>query len=253
MIRQQPVVKPVVPGTSDDLAYVIYTSGSTGIPKGVQITHRSLTHLLWHVAKSPGCSPNDYVLATTTICFDIAALELFLPLTTGGQVEILPESIAKDGVRLKEKIENSPVTLFQATPATWRILLAAEMGPIPRVKALCGGEAWDRQLADQLLMRVGELWNMYGPTETTIWSSIQKVESGQPIRLGEPIGDTQFYVFDERMQLVVPGEIGELFIGGEGLARGYLNNPELTGERFVTNPLCSGETIYRTGDLVRYV
>jgi amino acid adenylation domain-containing protein len=252
-IRQQPVVRPGVSATSDDLAYVIYTSGSTGIPKGVQITHRSLSHLLWNVAKRPGCSPNDYLLAATTICFDIAALELFLPLVTGGQVEILPESIAKDGVRLKEKIENSPVTLFQATPATWRMLVAAELGAIRRMKALCGGEAWDRQLADQLLMRVGELWNMYGPTETTIWSSIQKVEAGQPIRLGDPIGNTQFYVFDEAMQLVGPGQIGELFIGGEGLARGYLNNPELTRQRFVTNPLRSGETIYRTGDLVRYV
>jgi non-ribosomal peptide synthetase component F len=127
------------------------------------------------------------------------------------------------------------------------------LNPIRRVKALCGGEAWDRQLAEQLLMRVGELWNMYGPTETTIWSSIQKVELGQPIRLGDPIGNTQFYVLDEAMQPVRPGQIGELFIGGDGLARGYLNNPQLTRERFVANPLRSGELIYRTGDLVRYV
>jgi non-ribosomal peptide synthetase component F len=121
------------------------------------------------------------------------------------------------------------------------------------VKALCGGEAWDVQLADQLLVRTCELWNMYGPTETTIWSSIQKVEPGQPICLGDPIGNTQFYVFDETMQPVKPGEIGELFIGGDGLAKGYLNRPELTRERFVPNPLRPEELIYRTGDLVRYV
>jgi amino acid adenylation domain-containing protein len=253
LIQQQSVVKPVVLRTSDDLAYVIYTSGSTGVPKGVQITHRSLTHLLWNVSKRPGCSPEDYVLAATTVCFDIAALELFLPLITGARLEILPESMVKDGLRLKEKIVHSPATLFQATPATWKMLLAAELNPIRRVKALCGGEAWDRQLAEQLLMRVGELWNMYGPTETTIWSSIQKVELGQPIRLGDPIGNTQFYVLDEAMQPVRPGQIGELFIGGDGLARGYLNNPQLTRERFVANPLRSGELIYRTGDLVRYV
>jgi amino acid adenylation domain-containing protein len=253
LIQQQSVVKPVVLKTSDDLAYVIYTSGSTGVPKGVQVTHRGLTHLLWNVAKRPGCSPEDYVLAATTVCFDIAALELFLPLITGARLEILPESMVKDGLRLKDKIVHSPATLFQATPATWKMLLAAELSPIRRVKALCGGEAWDRQLAEELLMRVGELWNMYGPTETTIWSSIQKVELGQPIRLGDPIGNTQFYVLDEAMQPVRPGQIGELFIGGDGLARGYLNNPQLTRERFVANPLRSGEIIYRTGDLVRYV
>ena len=253
VIRRQPIAKPVVVSAPDNLAYVIYTSGSTGDPKGVQITHRNLTHFLCSVAQRPGCTADDYVLACTTICFDIAALELFLPLVTGAQVEILSEEIVKNGLRLKEKIEGSPVTLVQATPATWKMLLAAELGRIPRVKALCGGEAWDVQLANQLLVRTCELWNMYGPTETTIWSSIQKVEPGQPICLGDPIGNTQFYVFDETMQPVKPGEIGELFIGGDGLAKGYLNRPELTRERFVPNPLRPEELIYRTGDLVRYV
>jgi amino acid adenylation domain-containing protein len=253
LIRRQPIAKPVVISAPDSLAYVIYTSGSTGDPKGVQITHRNLTHFLCSVAQRPGCTPDDYMLACTTICFDIAALELFLPLVTGAQVEILPEEVVKNGLRLKDKIERSPATLVQATPATWKMLLAAELGRIPRVKALCGGEAWDLQLADQLLVRTGELWNMYGPTETTIWSSLQKVEPGQPICLGDPIGNTQFYVFDETMQPVKPGEIGELFIGGDGLAKGYLNRPELTRERFVPNPLRPEELIYRTGDLVRYV
>jgi amino acid adenylation domain-containing protein len=252
-IGQEPVTKPAVTSAPDDLAYVIYTSGSTGKPKGVQIGHRSLVHFLRSMARSPGLTADDYVLAATTICFDIAALELFLPLVTGACVEILSEEIVKNGLRLKAKIESSPATLFQATPATWKMLLAAQLGRIPRVKALCGGETWDRQLADQLLERTRELWNMYGPTETTIWSSIQKVESGRPICLGDPIGNTQFYVFDEAMRPVQPGEVGELFIGGDGLAKGYLNRPDLTRERFVPNPLRPEELIYKTGDLVRYV
>jgi amino acid adenylation domain-containing protein len=240
-------------GSPEAVAYVIYTSGSTGRPKGVQITHRNLAHFLCSMARTPGCGPDDYVLASTTICFDIAALELFLPLVTGGCVEILPDTISKNGIRFREKIESSPVTLIQGTPATWKMLIAAGLGKIPRVKALCGGEAWDITLAEPLLDRVGELWNMYGPTETTVWSSVQKVDRGEPIRLGEPIGNTEFYVLDESMRLVSPGEIGELYIGGDGLAKGYLNRPELTRERFVPHPNRPAELIYRTGDLVRYV
>jgi len=252
-IHQQPITTPFVHASPEDLAYVIYTSGSTGKPKGVQIAHRSLAHFLWSMAERPGCTADDHFLAATTICFDIAALELFLPLVTGARVEILPEEVVKNGLRFKEKIETSPATLIQGTPATWKMLLAAELGPIPRVKALCGGEAWDGQLAEQLLARTREVWNMYGPTETTVWSSIQKVEPGRSLCLGDPIGNTQFYVFDESMRPVQPGEIGELFIGGDGLAKGYLNRPELTRERFVPNPLRPEEVIYRTGDLVRYV
>jgi amino acid adenylation domain-containing protein len=245
--------RSLVSSLPDATAYVIYTSGSTGRPKGVQITHRNLTHFLCSVARSPGCGPDDHVLASTTICFDIAALELFLPLVTGGCLEILPDAISKNGLRFREKIESSPVTLIQGTPATWKMLIAAGLGKVPRVKALCGGEAWDLTLAEQLLDRVGELWNMYGPTETTVWSSIQKVRRGEPVRLGDPIGNTEFYVFDESMRAVGPGEIGELYIGGDGLAKGYLNRPELTRERFVPHPNRPAEMIYRTGDLVRYV
>ena len=237
----------------DSLAYVIYTSGSTGAPKGVRITHRGLVHFLSCMADRPGCSSEDHVLALTTISFDISALELFLPLTTGAKVEILPEEMTRNGLRLKDKMEASAATIIQATPATWKMLLAAELRKIPAVKALCGGEAWDSQLAGQLLDRVGELWNMYGPTETTVWSSIQKVERGEPVRLGEPIGNTRFYVVDEEMNQVKSGEVGELLIGGDGLARGYLNRPELDRERFIPNPFGKSGRIYRTGDLVRNV
>ena len=251
-IAEQSSAAPGSCGKAAELAYVIYTSGSTGQPKGVQIAHRSLTHFLCCMAERPGCAANDRILALTTICFDIAALEIFLPLIRGASVEIVSSEIAKDGVRLKRKIEQSGATIVQATPATWRMLLAAELGPIPRIKVLCGGEAWDGDLAEPLLARAREVWNMYGPTETTIWSSVQKVQSGQEVELGDPIGNTEFYVFDDAMKPVALGEVGELFIGGDGLARGYLNRPELTRERFVPNPLRPEELIYRTGDLVRY-
>ena len=235
------------------LAYVIFTSGSTGRPKGVQITHRSLAHFLWCMAEQPGCGPGDHLLALTTISFDIAALELFLPLATGASVEILSEENARNGLRLRRAIEAAPVTLLQATPATWKMLLAADLPHSPRLRALCGGEAWDGELARALLPRVGELWNMYGPTETTIWSSIMKIGPESPVGLGEPIGNTRFYVFDEAMRPVPRGEIGELYIGGDGLARGYLHRPDLTRERFIPHPERPHEIIYRTGDLVRYV
>jgi|GEM_PF-3338886 len=238
---------------AQSLAYVIFTSGSTGRPKGVQIAHRSLAHFLWCMAERPGCGPGDHLLALTTVSFDIAALELFLPLVTGASLEILSEETARNGLRLRRAIEAAPVTLLQATPATWKMLLAADLPPSPRIRALCGGEAWDGELARALLPRVGELWNMYGPTETTIWSSIMKIEPDGPVRLGEPIGNTRFYVLDENLRPVPRGEIGELYIGGDGLAKGYLHRPDLTDERFIPHPEHPHETIYRTGDLVRYV
>jgi len=199
-IAAEPATAPVIDMEEeggDALAYVIFTSGSTGRPKGVQIAHRSLAHFLWCMAERPGCASGDFVFALTTISFDIAALELFLPLATGACVEILPDSVSRNGVRLREAIERARPTLVQATPATWKMLLLAKLPPFSKMKALCGGEAWDEGLAAQLLPRVGELWNMYGPTETTIWSSIARVLPGEPVRLGEPIGNTTFHVLDE--------------------------------------------------------
>ena len=244
---------PAVAHSSRSLAYVIYTSGSTGRPKGVQVSQRNLVHFLSCMARRPGCGPSDRVLALTTICFDIAALELYLPLVTGACVEIAPEDLTRNGARLRAKLEDGSVTLVQATPATWKMLLAAELGPVPHLRALCGGEAWDAELAGQLLQRVRQLWNMYGPTETTVWSSIAEVRAGEPIRLGDPIGNTQFYVLDEELKPVPKGEVGELFIGGDGVAVGYHNNPTLNDERFIIVPHLANRRVYRTGDLVRYV
>ncbi|MEN8176662.1 MAG: amino acid adenylation domain-containing protein, partial [Pseudomonadota bacterium] len=248
---QAPLDVPVRP---DQLAYVIYTSGSTGKPKGVQIPHRALTNFLCSMAKAPGISADDRLLAVTTLSFDIAALELYLPLLAGGRVVIASRDEAADGGRLIGLIDSCAASIMQATPATWRLLLESGWQGRPGLKVLCGGEALSRELAEQLLAADMELWNMYGPTETTIWSALEKVSSGTgAVPIGRPIDNTRLHVLDERLALVPVGVIGELYIGGDGLAQGYLNRPELTAERFIPNPFADGERLYRTGDMARHL
>jgi polyketide synthase PksN len=236
----------------DGLAYVIYTSGSTGVPKGVRVGHRALTNLLCAMARTPGFTDRDRLLAVTTVCFDIAGLELFLPLVTGGSVEVAPAGVTADGFALRELIERSRPTVVQATPATWRMLMAAGWGGEPSLRAWCGGEALAPDLAGELAARAVAVWNLYGPTETTIWSSAAEVAPGGPVSIGRPIANTRCYVLDRWMRPVPPGVPGELYIGGDGVAAGYLNRPELTRERFVPSPFVEGETLYRTGDRVRH-
>ncbi len=239
---------------ADDLAYVIYTSGSTGRPKGVEIEHRSVVNFLTSMAREPGLTEDDVVLAITTVSFDISVLELFLPLTVGASVCLVSREVAADGVLLAKALEASGVTVMQATPASWRLLLDAGWTGDPALTALCGGEALPPQLAERLLERCGALWNVYGPTETTIWSTVARVASAAPpISIGRPIANTRVYVVDEALEPVAPGRTGELVIGGDGLARGYHDRPELTAERFVD---CRSERtgpgrLYRTGDLAR--
>ena len=237
-----------------NLAYVIYTSGSTGRPKGVQVPHRAVVNLLCSMAREPGLSADDCLLAVTTLSFDIAGLEIFLPLTVGARVALVSREVASDGPALADALTTSGATIMQATPSTWQLLLAAGWRGDSRLTVLCGGEALPPELAEKLLPRVGSLWNMYGPTETTIWSAVCRVEPGDAISLGHPIANTQVYVLDARTQPTPVGVPGELHIGGDGLARGYLGRPELTAERFIPHPLCNapGERLYRTGDLVRY-
>ena len=235
-----------------DVAYVIYTSGSTGKPKGVELTHRNVVNFLASMQREPGLTAQDVVLAVTTVSFDIAVLELFLPLITGAKVVIAPPEAVADGIALKALLERHGVTLMQATPATWRLLLDAGWRGGAHLKLLCGGEAWPRELAEALLARCGSLWNMYGPTETTVWSAVARVRPGEAVRIGPPIANTQLYVLQNGLQpapLLAPGE---LYIGGEGVAKGYLNRAELTAERFIADPfVTSGGRLYRTGDLVR--
>jgi amino acid adenylation domain-containing protein len=237
-----------------DLAYVIYTSGSTGKPKGVQIQHRALVNLLWAMLQRPGLAVTDTLLAVTTISFDIAALEVFLPLIVGARLVVAEEDEVVDGKALRRLIDRHRATLLQCTPATWQLLLESGWVPNTTLKMLCGGEALPRKLAETLLRGGGELWNMYGPTETTIWSSALKVESGDgAVPLGPPIANTQFYVLDGQQELLPLGVPGELYIGGDGVARGYHEQPGITAERFMADKFRSivGAKLYRTGDIVR--
>jgi amino acid adenylation domain-containing protein len=235
------------------LAYVIYTSGSTGRPKGVAIDHGALHNLLRSMEREPGLSASDTLVAVTTLSFDIAALELFLPLIAGARLAIANREEVLDGFRLLKLLEQSQATVLQATPAGWRLLLEAGWKGQPRLKVLCGGEALPRDLADSLLAASDEVWNVYGPTETSIWSSATRLEKQPgPVPIGPPIANTQFYVLDERLHPVPVGVIGELFIGGAGLALGYWNRPELTAEKFLPNPFGEGR-VYRTGDLARWL
>ncbi|RUO95230.1 amino acid adenylation domain-containing protein [Corallococcus sp. AB018] len=238
--------------TPDDIAYVLFTSGSTGEPKGIQVFQRGLAHFLCAMRQHLGMTSRDHLLAVTTLCFDIAGLELFLPLLCGARVEILTEEVSKDGLRLKDALERGAATFMQATPATWQMLVSAGWRGASGLTALCGGESLGRELADALLERVRGLWNLYGPTETTIWSTLWKVVPGEEIRIGGPIGDTTLHVLDEHLAPVPPGTTGELCIGGVGVAKGYLHKPELTAQRFIRDPFSQDPSarLYRTGDQV---
>lgn len=245
-----------IPGPAPlDLAYIIYTSGSTGKPKGVAIRHRSLVNFLWSMRSTPGCTSRDRWLAITTLAFDIAGLERYLPLVVGGRVELVDHTVAADGRLLRRRIQEFRPTMLQATPATWRMLLEAGWEGSQDLVALCGGEALSTELADRLLPRVRTLWNLYGPTETTIWSTLSQVTPEQSeITIGRPIANTRVYVLDAAGLPVPIGVPGELHIGGDGVAAGYHNRPDLTAERFIPDPFdaAHAERLYKTGDLVRY-
>jgi amino acid adenylation domain-containing protein len=238
--------------SANSLAYVLYTSGSTGKPKGVEIRHRSLVSFLASMQGQPGIAPSDRLLAVTTFSFDIAGLELYLPLVSGARVVIAPRDAAFDGDALIRILNDSKITIMQATPVTWRLLLESGWQGTPGLKLLCGGEALTSELAAQLAATGAEVWNLYGPTETTIWSTSQRIHSqDERVSIGRPIANTQVHLLDEYRQPVPPGVAGELYIGGDGLARGYLRREELTAERFVNSPFHAGQRLYRTGDLVR--
>ena len=240
----------------DNLAYVIYTSGSTGKPKGVQISHRAVVNFLSAMGRELKMNEQDVVLATTTLSFDIAVLELFLPLTMGARIEMVQREVASSGTQLLEKLTASGATVMQAAPVTWRLLLQAGWQGNEQLRVLCGGEPLLRELADDLRARGAALWNLYGPTETTVWSSAYRVEREDgPVPIGRPIANTQLYILNSRLEPVPIGVAGELHIGGEGLARGYLNRPELTAEKFIPDPFSRkpGSCLYRTGDRARYL
>ncbi|MGF1681172.1 non-ribosomal peptide synthetase, partial [Photobacterium minamisatsumaniensis] len=236
------------------LAYIIYTSGSTGKPKGVMLEHRNLSNFLSSMAQQPGLADDDTLLAVTSISFDIHTLELYLPLQEGGTVVIATREQTLDSQALDSLIQHHNVTAMQATPATWTMLTQQQWRAPSGFKAMCGGEALTQRLQDSLLNLPGlQLWNMYGPTETCVWSAVSEVTHTAPARIGTPIANTTFYILDPQGHPVPQGVAGELFIGGDGLARGYHNRPDLTAERFINHPApeLSHERIYQTGDLVR--
>ncbi|QQS37254.1 MAG: amino acid adenylation domain-containing protein [Ignavibacteriales bacterium] len=253
-IQEKEKTNPSVKSNSSNLAYVIYTSGSTGKPKGVQIEQRAVVNFLVSMLKEPGLTNTDVLLSVTTLSFDIAGLEIYLPLIAGAKVLLVPKETSLDGKALINLIKTKSVTVMQATPSTWRLMLAANWDKQLGIKILCGGEALPAELASDLIKREKLLWNMYGPTETTIWSAVKKIDNENgPVLIGKPIANTQFYILDKNNQPVPIGVAGELHIGGDGLARGYLNRPELTNEKFIKNPFTNGESrIYKTGDLVRW-
>jgi amino acid adenylation domain-containing protein len=251
-ISGQPDSNLSVDVNPSNLAYVIYTSGSTGRPKGVQITHQALVNFLVSMQKEPGLTERDVFHAVTTVSFDIAALEIFLPLVTGARVVITRREISADPELLMESITTSNASVMQATPVTWRMLLDHGWSGTPRLKVLCGGEAMGTDLARRLLDTGCELWNLYGPTETTIWSSLSRVRTAEDAAsLGRPIANTELLILSPRLTPQPLGIPGELHIGGDGLARGYLNRTELTHERFISHPLRPGRRLFKTGDLAK--
>ncbi|MFD0793016.1 amino acid adenylation domain-containing protein [Mucilaginibacter litoreus] len=250
-LKSYPDTDPVVNVKPDDLLYVLYTSGSTGQPKGVQIKHHNVVNFLYSMQKQPGLTAADKLLAVTTISFDIAGLELWLPLITGAQIVLADAATAKDGNALLDLIRTEKITVMQATPYTWRIMLEAGWGE-EKIKVICGGEALPMDLAGHILERASSLWNVYGPTETTIWSTLKEIKPGDGfISIGKPIDNTYIYILDKFLNPLAPGAAGEIYIAGEGVAKGYLNQPELTAEKFVADPFDdrAGAIMYRTGDL----
>lgn len=246
-----PAGPPAVPPVADASAYVLYTSGSTGAPKGVEVTHGNLVNLLHAMSQRPGIGEPDTFLAVTALSFDISLLELLLPLMHGARLVIATHEEMSDPVLLAALIERWDVTMMQSTPTSWSMLLDSGWPGRRTMTALCGGEPMSRDLADRLLDRCAAVWNLYGPTETTIWSARWRVERTGPVRIGEPIENTRCYVVDAHDRLVPPGTMGELLIGGAGVAEGYVNRPQESARRFVQLPGLDPWRLYRTGDLVR--
>ncbi|HJP04027.1 MAG TPA: amino acid adenylation domain-containing protein, partial [Gammaproteobacteria bacterium] len=247
---------PAVAADGSQLAYIIYTSGSTGLPKGVAIEHSAVVNFLHSMSAAPGISAAERLLAVTTLSFDISVLELFGPLLNGGTVVLASRPVAADGFALARLLEQGGISMMQATPATWRMLLQTGWRGAQGLKILCGGEALDPELARQLGNCGDELWNMYGPTETTIWSTCSQIGIDDAlVTVGKPIANTRCYILDGQRNPVPAGVAGELFIGGDGVARGYLDRDELNAEKFVADPFtdAAGARMYSTGDLARYL
>src|SRR5690606_29800789 len=237
----------------DSVAYVLYTSGSTGRPKGVVVPHRALLNFLLDMAERLPLDAGDRWLAVTTVVFDISALELYLPLMQGAELVLADRDTVRDPAALAALAAESGATVMQATPTLWRALAEDRPEALDGRRARVGGEALPRDLAERMAARTAHTTNLYGPTETTIWSTASPVRPGEPVDIGTPIANTGVYVLDASLRPVPTGVAGDLYISGEGLARGYAGRPGLSAERFVACPFgAPGERMYRTGDVVRW-
>jgi len=242
--------------TSQNLAYIIYTSGSTGKPKGVQIAHTGVINLLNSMTKKLGLTSEDVSGAIASMAFDISVAEIFLPLSLGGKVVVITREVVLDGKQLSATLTNAGITIMQTTPATWEILLKSHWQGSNKLKVICGGEALTQKLAKDLQNKCASLWNIYGPTENSVWSSIYQVESPETvIPIGKPFANIEIYILDAHLQPVPIGVFGEIHLGGVGLTRGYLNLPQLTQEKFIPHPFKNDPQarLYKTGDLARYL
>ncbi|MFI8386912.1 amino acid adenylation domain-containing protein [Streptomyces sp. NPDC085540] len=236
------------------MAYLIYTSGSTGVPKGVAVPHGAVANLLHSVTREPGIGAEDVLVAVTSLSFDISVLELFAPLTVGAQVVVAPRETVRDPDALGALLRASGATLMQATPSLWAALAGGGWPGLAGLRALSGGEALTQDLAERLLELTDEVWNLYGPTETTIWSTVGRVLPGEQVTVGHPVARTVCYVLDGQGRPVPRGATGELVIGGAGVSSGYWQRPDLTAAAFVPDPVDPrGATVYRTGDLARHL
>jgi myxalamid-type nonribosomal peptide synthetase MxaA len=238
----------------DDLAYLLYTSGSTGVPKGVPVPHRGLVNLGTFLAEAIPITAEDVVLATTSLSFDVAVTELLFPLAVGARIVLVPRREATDAAALMTRIRKHGATLMQATPSHWQGLVAGGWSGPAGLRVLSVGEVLKPHLVEQLAKGGAEVWNWYGPSETTIYSTGGRVGAGAPVTIGRPVANTQVYILDPHLQPVPVGMVGELYIGGDGLSHGYWRRPKVTAERFIENPVPGGRSprLYRTGDLARY-
>ncbi|WP_459209776.1 amino acid adenylation domain-containing protein [Aquimarina rhabdastrellae] len=255
LLKQASKTKPKdIPNISPkDSAYIIYTSGSTGTPKGVEIGHQSLLNFLLSMQQRPGLNEKDVLFSVTTYSFDISILEFFAPLITGGSVFIVDQKTLSDPNTILQKLEGVKPTVMQATPGFYQLLFHAGWKGSKELKVLCGGDLLSKSLAEKLINTSAEVWNMYGPTETTIWSSVKRIEHPTDAsNIGSPINNTSFYIVDEFLNKVPIGVVGSLYIGGKGLAKGYYGNEQLTKDRFIESPFLENEVIYKTGDIGKW-
>ena len=236
-----------------DTAYIIYTSGSTGNPKGVEIGHQSLVNFLTSIQSQPGFTESDTMFSVTTYSFDISILEFFTPLISGSTLYVANQEILSDPLSVIEKMEEIQPTIIQATPSFYQMLFNAGWSGSKALKVLCGGDLLSEALTEKLVNHNLEVWNMYGPTETTIWSSMKRIEQPKDAsNIGSPINNTQFYILDEFLNPKPIGFTGAIYIAGDGLAKGYYKNESLTQERFIKNPFSDNSLLYETGDVGKW-